>query len=170
MSDFVHECEQEWRRLGVPTAAANEMAADLRADLAEAAAEGVDAEHVLGNGIFDPQSFAADWANARGLVGQPRPERRFSRLLLPIGIAAASILAILIGLALVVRPHVSLAAVRRFPAPLRARPLLPTPLHVVSPGPINQPLGLALFALGLAGLVVALVLTKPWRLVRARHT
>ena len=87
MNDFVRECEAEWRRLGVPTAAANEMAADLRADLAEAAADGVSAEYVLGHGVFDPRSFAADWATARGLVGSEAPRRRGTRFLMPLGVA-----------------------------------------------------------------------------------
>jgi hypothetical protein len=165
MNDFVEECQKEWRRLGVPTAAANEMAADLRADLAEAAAEGVSAEHVLGNGVFDPRSFAADWATARGLVDRQAPQRRLPRLLVPIGLAAASVLAIIVGLALVIRPHASVAAVAIHRLPIRLRP----PLHAVNPGPINQPLGLALFGLALAGLVVALVLSKPWQLLRARR-
>jgi hypothetical protein len=41
VSEFVDECRREWRRLGVPDPVANEMAADLTADLEEAEAEGV---------------------------------------------------------------------------------------------------------------------------------
>ena len=63
MSSFVDECRKEWSRLGVPEAEANEMATDLEADLAEAKAEGVSPEEVLGNGYFDPRSFAASWAD-----------------------------------------------------------------------------------------------------------
>ena len=168
MNDFVRECQKEWRRLGVPPAAANEMAADLSADLAEAAAEGLSAEHVLGNGAFDPRSFAADWATARGLVGpQAAERRRMPRVLALVGVAAASLLVTLVGLALVVRPHVS-AAVIAARRPLRVGPpLVRHPLHVVSPGPINQPLGLALLAIGLAGLVLTLALCKPWHFWRA---
>ena len=33
MSQFVEECRREWKRLGVPDPVANEMAADLAADL-----------------------------------------------------------------------------------------------------------------------------------------
>jgi hypothetical protein len=36
VSEFVDECRREWRRLGVPDPIANEMAADLTADLEEA--------------------------------------------------------------------------------------------------------------------------------------
>lgn len=68
MSDFVDECRQEWKRLGVPDAVANEMATDLTADLQEADAEGVSAEEVLGTAVFDPRSFAASWATERGVV------------------------------------------------------------------------------------------------------
>ena len=62
MSEFVDECRQEWRRLGVPDPVANEMAADLTADIEEAVAEGGSAEDVLGTSVFDPRRFAAAWA------------------------------------------------------------------------------------------------------------
>jgi hypothetical protein len=166
MNDFVRECEDEWRRLRVPAAAANEMASDLRADLADAAADGLSPEHVLGNGVFDPRSFAADWATARGLVGSEAPKRQGPRLLMPLIVAAASALAILVGVLLAIRPHVSVAAVRVARAPIRFRP----PPHAVSPGPINEPLGLALFVIGLAGLVIALILSRPWQRLQSRRT
>jgi len=169
VSDFVRECQKEWRRLGVPTSMANEMASDLSADLAEAAADGLSPEHVLGNGVFDPRSFAAEWASARGLVGNQTAERRrFARLVVPISVAVASVHAILVGLALLGRPHVT-AAVTGAPRAFRVRPPLPPPsLHIASPGPINHPLGVALFGIGLAGLVVSLVLWKPWQFRRMR--
>jgi hypothetical protein len=59
VSEFVEECRREWRRLGVPDPIANEMAADLTADIEEAEAEGGSAEDVLGNSVFDPRRFAA---------------------------------------------------------------------------------------------------------------
>jgi hypothetical protein len=68
MSEFVDQCRAEWRRLGVPDAITNEMAADLAADLDEAAADGVSAEEVLGTAAFDPRGFAASWARERGVV------------------------------------------------------------------------------------------------------
>jgi hypothetical protein len=68
VSEFIAECRREWRRLGVPEPAANEMAADLTADLKEAEQDGVSAEEVLGSGAFDPRAFAASWASERGLV------------------------------------------------------------------------------------------------------
>ena len=40
MIEFVEECRQEWKRLRVPDPVANEMAADLEADLKEAGGRG----------------------------------------------------------------------------------------------------------------------------------
>src|SRR5919197_6324793 len=71
MNEFVEQCRREWRRLRVPTTVADEMAAELEADLADAAAEGVTADELLGS---DAQSFAASWATERGVIprGVPR--------------------------------------------------------------------------------------------------
>ncbi len=66
MNEFVEECRSEWRRLGVADAVADDMAAELTADLAEAEAEGVSPEDVLGSGAFDARSFATAWAAERG--------------------------------------------------------------------------------------------------------
>lgn len=52
----------------MPDPVANEMAADLAADLAEAEAEGASAEQVLGSGAFDPHAFAASWAAAAAVI------------------------------------------------------------------------------------------------------
>jgi hypothetical protein len=90
VSEFVEECRREWKRLGVPDPVANEMAADLAADLEEADADGVSAEEVLGSSAFDPRAFAGAWAAERGVVGStpevevgpPAPRRR--RLPAPI--------------------------------------------------------------------------------------
>lgn len=68
MSEFVEECRREWKRLHVPDPIANEMVADLVADLEEAEADGASPEEVLGNAAFDPRTFAASWALERGLV------------------------------------------------------------------------------------------------------
>ena len=90
MNEFVDECRSEWRRLGVPDPVADEMAADLAADLGEAEAEGVSAAEVLGSGASDPRSFAADWAAERGLVQRSQPRGpgfpRRSRLLAALGV------------------------------------------------------------------------------------
>jgi disulfide bond formation protein DsbB len=72
VNEFVDTCRREWRRLRVPAAVADEMAADLAADLAEAEAEGVSREDLLGSGARDARSFAAAWAASRGVA---RPSR-----------------------------------------------------------------------------------------------
>ena len=57
MSEFLDECRQEWQRLGVPDPIANEMAADLAADIEEAESEGGSAEDVLGNERVRPPAL-----------------------------------------------------------------------------------------------------------------
>src|SRR3984957_2610179 len=52
---------------------ANEMAADLTADIEEAQSEGGSVEDVLGNSAFDPRRFAGSWATARGVTAPPIP-------------------------------------------------------------------------------------------------
>jgi hypothetical protein len=130
VNEFVEECRREWKRLGVSDSVANEMAADLEADLAEAAADGASPEDVLGTGAFDPTSFAAGWAAERGVIG---PVRAVGRRI-PVALAAFVALAI-VGLVLVVVPPsrtVRVAVpgmaprVAFVPRPLlRRRPLLP---------------------------------------------
>src|SRR6266498_1628382 len=75
VSQFVEECPREWKRLRVPDSVANEMAADLAADLKEAEAEGASAEDVLGSGAFDPRAFAGSWAGERGVIQAPPLQR-----------------------------------------------------------------------------------------------
>lgn len=77
MNAYVEECRQEWRRLGVPELLAEEMAAELESDLAEAEADGVSAAELLGES--DPRRFAANWARERGLVSEPTPQKRRRR-------------------------------------------------------------------------------------------
>ena len=114
MSDFVEQCRAEWRRLGVPDPLADEMAADLSSDLAEAAAEGVSAEELLGSIAFDPRSFAATWAAERGIIpavaGRTRARRR--PLILVAFTAVAALALILTAVALLAgQPQVSVATV-----------------------------------------------------------
>jgi hypothetical protein len=73
MSGFVDDVRREWKRLGVPDAVADEMAAELQADLDEAAHDGVSPTDLLGTSANDPRGFAAAWANERGLVAPRRP-------------------------------------------------------------------------------------------------
>ena len=102
MNEFVDECRNAWKRLGVPDTIANEMATDLAADLDEAAAEGAAPEDVLGAGAFDAAAFAAAWATERGVIGEtpaPLTSRRRSRI--PVAIAILALLAI-VGAVLVI--------------------------------------------------------------------
>ena len=77
MTAYVEECRREWKRLGVPDLLAEEMATDLEADLIEAQADGVSASEILGES--DPRRFAASWAEERGLVSEPQPQKKSYR-------------------------------------------------------------------------------------------
>jgi hypothetical protein len=184
MSSFVDECRKEWSRLGVPEAEANEMAADLEADLAEAKAEGVSPEEVLGNGYFDPRSFAASWAASRGFVRPTRSARgtiQVRTLALALGtvIAAAFValgLALLLGTPVVNRGVVSASATAPF-AHLQRPPLpsifvTPSGGHPAVFGPVSPPslvaAGLVLLLVGLAGLGAVLWFWRPWSRRRRR--
>src|SRR5262245_41350973 len=123
MSDFVEQCRREWRRLGVPDPLADEMAADLTTDLREAEAEGISAEEFLGSSVFDPSSFAASWAGARGII-PIRPGRAPSRrpLVLVAFTAVAAFTLVVSALLLATgEPKVSVAAIGK------PRSLFPTP-------------------------------------------
>jgi hypothetical protein len=177
VNDFVEECRREWRRLRVPDPVANEMAADLKADLDEAEAEGASPEAVLGSEAFDPRSFAASWAAERGVAG-PLPAHvdrlpRRSRLLAGIGVSA---FVALVGVALVsVRAGVSVAVAQappafRFP---------PSPLgvpegSVVHAHAVFPTIGLLLLLVGVAGVILALLYWSPWTVPvyprRSRYT
>jgi hypothetical protein len=97
VNEFVQECRSEWKRLGVPDAVADEMAAELTADLEEAAAEGVPAEDVLGSAAGDPRAFAAAWAAERGVVGAPiRRRLRVLPAVAALALVLASVGAVLV--------------------------------------------------------------------------
>lgn len=166
MSRFVDDCRKEWGRLGVPEVEANEMAADLEADLAEARADGVSPEEVLGNGYFDAKSFAASWAMARGVVDvAPR-----GRSTIPLGMALGAVAAAVVagvGFLILVGPRFGSQAAA-FSVPRRNNRPLPSifvsPHHVFSAGPNAAlgPLGLAFLLLGLFGFVAILWIWRPW--------
>jgi hypothetical protein len=101
MSDFVDECRREWKRLRVPETVADDMAAELAADLDDAEAEGASVEAVLGTSAADPRSFAAKWAAERGVIGRRSPSRR-GFALVPAAIAVLALVAIA-GAVLVIR-------------------------------------------------------------------
>ena len=188
MSSFVDACRREWSRLGVPVAVANEMATDLEADLAEAEADGVSPEEVLGNGYFDPESFAASWATSRGMVdaGQGAPSGSRRRRWTMVAALAASAIAFLAGLVSLVGARQGAVAVAS--AVFRRNHLLPGPGAILKrPFAISGPLfgpgqrifllhhsgsiavvGIVLFLVGLAGLVVTFWVWKPWVVRRRR--
>ena len=179
MSEFVEECRREWRRLGVPDPVANEMAADLTADLEEAEAEGGSPEDVLGNSAFDPRRFAAAWAVARGVTASPAPAASdrppFWRL--PVAIVLTALLGLLTaaaGVALLVgyRARSFAFAVQRITvAPGPHRIFAPGSGRMVIPGPLSPPFfgtqvagvgadpaAWVLFIVGSVGIVLLVVL------------
>lgn len=178
MSGFVDECRKEWDRLGVSESVANEMAADLSADLAEAQAEGVSPEEVLGNAVFDARSFAASWARARGVVpGSDTPPARphWSRWALA-GTAIVSLVVGAVGLAILAsRSSSAVAAVDHRGLQVRPPVFRPPAFHIIGPGfgqvvavgsSVPPVLGLVLLAAGLVGLGVTLWVWRPWSLLR----
>jgi hypothetical protein len=158
VSQFVEECRKEWHRLGVAEAVANEMAADLEVDLAEAEADGVGPEAVLGNGFFDAQAFAASWAEARGVAdtGRRTPGSKRPPVWALAAGAAVFMAAVLLGLVLVVGGHrfgsASVASAAPVSGPILRQPLVPG-LFV---GPRRVMLGRPVFAVAALGGVVVL--------------
>jgi len=158
--EFVEECRREWRRLGVPDPIANEMAADLTADIEEAEAEGGSAEDVLGNSVFDPRTFAASWAGARGVTAPPlgAPELRGPapgapalvdgpvrhRAVLAVALTAFAVFFVLAAIALLIGRHSASAAVS-------VRRIMPRPVHLFGPGPLSPSLRLSMFGSQFSG-------------------
>jgi len=169
MSDFVEQCRGEWRRLGVPDPLAEEMAADLASDLAEAEADGVSAEELLGSSAFDPRSFAAAWAAERGIIPDPpaRPNARRRPLVLAAFTAVAAITLVVAALLLATgQPRVSLAASRTGPRlPFTpANPLVPPPTHriVQADASASAPVEWILLFLAVVALGFAAWLWTSW--------
>jgi hypothetical protein len=148
MNDFVEQCRQEWKRLGVPDPLAEEMAADLASDLREAEADGVSAEEFLGSSAFDPRSFAASWAAERGIIPVPASRgnaRRRPLILVAFTAIAATTLIVAALLLLTGQPKVSLVTVGTprshlpsspggsFVQPGPGRPVLPPPASAAAP-------------------------------------
>ena len=176
MIEFVEECRQEWKRLRVPDPVANEMAADLEADLKEAEAEGASAEEVLGSGAFDPRSFATSWAVARGVVQQgpvaadqapvaaewpPVAEKRPSRRWGVIVAVAVSGLMVFVGAVLVA--HRDGSSVQAFASPTAPRDPLPGPIGIVATSDAHAAqLGIILLIFGLVALIVYTLYWSLW--------
>ena len=194
MNEFVDECRREWRRLRVPDPVANEMAADLEADLHEAEAEGATAEDVLGAAAFDPRPFAASWAAERGVIPPPlaTPASRFSPTLARrprLLVLAAALAVFVVGVGLVAgvsstgfagSRSAAAAPISGPPVGLPGVPFVPFPVPFPRSGPgvifaVPGPgaPGLVLRALGtiivIAGIgAVGLVLLVWARSLRAR--
>jgi hypothetical protein len=162
VSEFVDECRREWRRLGVPDPVANEMAADLTADLEEAEAEGGSPEDVLGNSAFDPRRFAAAWAAARGVTCPPTPDRP-SRWRPPVAIVLTVLLCVLtIGAGLVLlggsaSRSIAFATRRIAAAPGPIRLFAPGPGRIVGPGRLGPFVGTDVHPLAWMMLIVGVV-------------
>jgi hypothetical protein len=168
VTQFVAECRREWKRLNVPDEVANEMAAELESDLRDAEADGLTPEEVLGNGVFDPRSFAAAWASERGVVPAPAaPPRRSRRTLVAAVIGVLAIIALFAGVAVLTGRHTtqvsitSRSALPRLFVPLHGKRLFPVrpvlPAGVVRSGLDLQPAGWILLALGLGGIATSVV-------------
>ena len=168
MNEFIEECRREWRRLGVPDPIANEMAADLSADIEEAKSEGGSAEDVLGNSAFDPRRFAGSWAVARGVTAPPAPTPSHRRWpVLTFGLLGCAALLALVG-AVLVGGRQSASAVSRVgrivggPRAIRMFRGSPIVLQHVEQFP-----GVALFALfllvvGVVGIGLAVLYGFRW--------
>jgi hypothetical protein len=168
VNEFIDECRREWRRLGVSDPIANEMAADLTADIEEAEAEGGSAEDVLGNSAFDPRRFAGSWAVARGVTAPPMPTAPVRRWpILAFGLVGCMAL-LALGAAVLLGGRQSAAAAISFrrgqggPGSVRVFPGSPLILQHIQHFP-----GVALFALlllivGLVGIGLALYFGFRW--------
>jgi hypothetical protein len=155
MSEFLEACRREWRRLGVPDPIAAEMAADLAADLEQAAAEGVAAEELLGSGAFDPAGFAASWAAERGVVPESPPARHPGRRWLALAAIACFAVVTLVGVALAVLAFHGasvVGVVHSAPAGEALPPLHSFTRHVGPPAPGLRPFALTLLVVGLLGI------------------
>ena len=164
MSNFLDACRQEWQRLGVPGPVADEMAADLAADLEQADAEGVPAEELLGSALFDPNGFAATWAAERGVVPPTSPRRPGHRWPILVTVACFAVLAILGGAIAAIAFHgATLVGVVHGASPGLAG-LAPHGFvrHVGPPEAGLQPLAMSLVIVGLLGVAVT-VASWYWR-------
>jgi hypothetical protein len=171
MSDFVQQCRREWERLRVPDSVANEMAADLAADLKEAETEGVSAEELLGRSAFDPRSFAASWATERGVV--PSASHRESVSRRPLILAALATLTVtgLIVAAFIALP-VRSQSVAMTPTPPHPRvplaPPAPSGPFVIHSGPFAADAfaWILLLVIAILAVIVSARLWSSW--VRSR--
>jgi hypothetical protein len=164
VSKFIKECRREWKRLGVPDAVANEMTADLKADLEQAEAEGASREDVLGSAVFDPRSFAASWAAERGVAEPPATRERLPRSSLAIAAIAALLIAVIgVGLAMVASRSGVSAAIHPTALLPRAQAGEAPALVVHGHGPGIHVVGRILLIVGILGLLFTLLWSLMWR-------
>jgi hypothetical protein len=168
VNEFVEECRREWRRLGVSDPIANEMAADLIADIEEAESEGGTAEDVVGNSAFDPRRFAGSWAIARGVTAPPAtspPTRRWP--VLAVGLAGCAAL-LAVAAAVLVGGRQSSAVVSSVsrnlggPRSVRVFPGSPMVLQHFQHFPGVVIVALVLLVVGVVGVGLALLYLAPW--------
>jgi hypothetical protein len=168
VNEFVQECRREWRRLGVPDPIANEMAADLTADIEEAETEGGTAEDVLGKSAFDPPRFAESWAVARGVTTPPvtsPPRCRWPAL--AFGLVGCAVLLALAG-AVVLGGRQSAAAISSVsrnlagPRSVRVFPGSPIVLQHFQHFPGIAILAILLLVVGLVGVGLAILFLTHW--------
>jgi hypothetical protein len=198
VTQFIDECLREWKRLAVADAVANEMAAELEADLRDAEADGLSPEEVLGDGVFDARSFAVAWASERGVIpSSAAPAQRGYRTLVAAITAALAIVTLFLGIAVLTGRHttqITIASASRlrpaivvprlvtpgthsslprfFFAPARGKLLFPSkpiPAGIVRSGVDLQPVGWILVVLGLAGIAGSILIWRGFPL-RRRYT
>jgi hypothetical protein len=168
MSDFVEQCRREWTRLGVSDPLADEMAADLETDLAEAEAEGVSAEELLGSSAHDPRAFAASWAAERGIIPVPPTRRTRRRPLVLVAFTAIAAIALFgASLALLTgNPKASIVQTGRPPAHLPGGLVRPGPSRQVLSANLAAPVEWVLLFLAVVALGFALWLWANWSRTR----
>jgi hypothetical protein len=177
MTDFVEQCRQEWKRLGVSDPLVEEMATDLATDLNEAEADGISIEELLGSSAFDPASFAATCAAERGVIPPEAAAPRKGLLRRPVTLGAVAVLVFIVlfftalaGTVLITRAAPPTLAFRRaaapslrlFPGPGRPLPGRPLMLHAHS-SVSAAPLLLLLLLLGIAAIVITWLWTARTR-------
>ncbi len=167
MSDFVERCLQEWRRLGVADPLAEEMAAELTSDLADAEAEGVSADELLGSSVFDPRSFAASWAAERGIIPEPSsPGNAGRRPLVLVAFTALAAIAVIVSALLLAtgEPKLSLVKSSLGPhLPGAGAGVTPTVHQQVLQTSASTPVEWILLLLAIAALGFAAWLWSNWR-------
>jgi hypothetical protein len=155
VSDFVEQCRQEWKRLGVPDPLAEEMAADLAADLGEAEADGVSTEELLGSSAFDPRSFAASWAAERGIIpGPPSGANASRRPLALVAFTAVAAISLVVAALLLMTGEPKVAVVAVSPGG--------TSRQVLHPASASAPVEWILLFLAIVALGFAAWLWSRW--------